>query len=219
MTNDPMTDEPNSFTDRMKFSLRSLVLLIAIVAAGFGVLVFYRPHSVAVEYQFATVDGAAVESILSSCEATQVTDSPYFWLILDEGNLATLLQGGNVATRILAQNSRVVSGWPKVADAFTYAAPRTLLLDSETNHQHTDWESGGVAGFLGARKAGSEVQLRIEFDSNFDRPDFKAYPTLDFPRQSCKGKLFYEGELPSNHLVFLAPIDEVSFHAVLFDAD
>lgn len=73
-------------------------------------------------------------------------------------------------------------------------------------------------GFLGLRYAGKRLQLRVEADCSYERPDGDVVPTeMPHPMEAVSGKIFYEGDAPQpdGSLMFTAPLGENAAHVVL----
>ena len=211
------TERPPKRT-RRQFGLGSLMLGIAAIALVLGVLTYYRSHSLTVAYYFAAVDSTAVSPILDRQSATAIEGSTYVWIVVNDDDLAAMMLLDGKPAQAMGAKSRVVSVWPHVAEATTYSRDLQVPVDVNTGQVITIWETGQFAGTFGSHRAGLRPQFRIEGRVAHQRPDTKARATFPYPQQTCNGRLYYEGAAPQGHLVFLAPIDQTTYHAVIFNA-
>ena len=220
-----LPEHPETRSRRLQFSLRSLLLGITVLAVLLAYYGYHRLLTVTVTYRFSVVDASAVKSIYSKHSPNPVQNSCYEWVVVDDQELGELLHIGGAPAPILAENSRVVSSWLKMADAYTYIQPRPILI--ARNQIHTVWESGEFGGFLGVRRFGQRPEIRIQYESSFHHPNYRAI--LEFfkspsaessqrQRYDLQGRVNYEGFMPEGHLVFLAPNGDETYHAIIFDA-
>ena len=79
--------------------------------------------------------------------------------------------------------------------------------------------SGDLKGFLGVRRAGQQIQLRVDMDIHLQMPEKKDFysPYSEVNYDAADGHLFYEGQAPKGGLLFMAPIGQHSFNVVLFE--
>jgi len=114
--------------------------------------------------------------------------------------------------------------WPKQAESNT--AGQTVFFEVQDPSQGISpaklpfFETGHLNGFLGIRRAGRELQFRVDVEVGYTRPDDDLKPlNMDHPNDEVVGRLFYEGPAPDNALVFFAPLDEETYHVVVFSLE
>ena len=205
----------------MQFKLRTLLLLMLVLSVFFAYLAHYRPNRRTVAYESVLVPEAAM---VSWCDnRTRLDNSPYSYKLLTKDELTELRnQLSSLGTSIIAEK-RTIHMWPKQSVSDTGIVPFFLPIDDPLQGANpskipTDY-SGNLNGFLGIRKAGLQIQLRVDVGTQLRKPEAKdVYSPQEMPKyEEVAGPLFYEGEAPENGLIFAAPIGEHSFHVVLFE--
>ena len=199
-----------------QFSLRALILMLALVGIILGISVYYRPHSLNVTYQLFTAKRDLVDRVVSGKSVTQVENSVYQCVVLNQRELDVFSKTDFQEGEDLSGKSRVITGWPRVADTDSYVHPTNLPMDGNSNHTAIGWESGTMTGFLGSRRAGSHAEVRIEYQVTFRRPGSRDIFDPSVPQQVCQGNIFYEGEVPDGRIVFFAPLDDETYHVIVF---
>jgi hypothetical protein len=201
----------------LQFGLLTLLCVVTVLGCVLGKWFYYRPLTVMVDARLTFVDRDAASAIIAKHELHGVHDSPYSWLILADDELPELLKNdGKLVKPLGTTGPRAVSSWPQTAMSSTYAHSDFVRLSPIV--MRPVHEIGSIGGFIGSRIAGIERQLRVECNVTFHHPNYKAL-TVDHPDEQLrlKGKLFYEGAMPDGHLVFLAPLGEEEFSAIIFD--
>ena len=78
-------------------------------------------------------------------------------------------------------------------------------------------ETAQLAGTLGVRLAGGRLQLRVDAQVHYSRPDDDIEPQkVIHPKETIQGQLVYEGPAPEHALLFAAPLDDHTQQIVLF---
>ncbi|MBA2115790.1 hypothetical protein [Bremerella alba] len=194
----------------LRFSLCAMMVIVALLAGVFGYLSYYRPAMCQVHYQVATLAIDEVDRLGLKFHA--VEDSPYQWVLDDEQAIADLLKQQQSPQPPFYQKQYPVANWPRQADSYSYI--RHVSVDEITPAQ----ASGEFAGFWGVQNAGGQMKFRAEAQIAHRQP---AEKTVDDQRSGrydeVQGKLFYEGALPKNYLVFAAPINKTQYHILLVE--
>jgi hypothetical protein len=218
----PQTKNPTGAVGRHRFSLRILLLVVTGFAILFAYLSYFRSTQATVEYTFATVDSTTVDAL--ALNLNDVPGSPYKWAHLDDNVVKALLLGRRTAPTHILQKQTSVHSWPMQAE--TGLGTRFAFLEVVDPRQGDQpakllvSETASFGGFLGVRLAGRRLQFRIDAEVGYDRPDDDVEPKdMNHPMDRIQGRLFYEGHAPEHALIFAAPLDDHSYHFVLFSVE
>lgn len=207
----------------MRFRLKTLMLVMVILAAYFAYLAYYRPALRTVAYESAVVPATAQGKWFENLK--KVDDSPYSYKLLTKDELTELRSQLSTLGKVICTDKSSIYMWPQ--QATSRHASRSLFLPVVDPAQGPNPArmpssiSGILAGFLGIRRAGQQIQLRVDMDAHLQMPQEREVysPSAVVNYVEADGHLFYEGQAPRNGLVFIAPIGEHSFHVVLFEVD
>lgn len=200
-----------------RFSMRVLLLAVALFACLFAYLSYYRSARVTVDYAFWTVEAETLDAIPLQFHSVQ--GSPYRWVHLSVDNAAQLCEASS--SDELLHKQVTIGSWPMQAETTT--STRSVFLDVEDpkqgDHpaQYPAFNIAIFGGFLGVRRAGTTLQFRVEGGVTYDRTENRMVGgRKTISRDRVSGEIFYEGQAPEHALIFVAPLDEHSYHVVLF---
>ncbi|RCS41228.1 hypothetical protein DTL42_21905 [Bremerella cremea] len=200
---------------RLRFSLAAMLGIITILAAIFGYLGYYRPAQAIVSYQVATIPTQQLDAIGLTFNA--IEGSPYRWAEVNDFDLATFTPEDNRTQQPFSVRKTAISSWPM--EAASYVDIRFVDTQTEDGRPMRVIETSQFTGFMGTRKAGLNLQLRLELNVSHQYPDFPNAPKDYLPQlKTAEGKIFYEGAMPGGDLLFIAPISNDVYHAVLVSA-
>lgn len=205
----------------MKFSLRTLMLVMVILSLVFSYLAYYRSDRKTVAYESAIVPATAQGKW--SENLTQGNTSPYSYKLLTEKELTELRSHLSTLGKVVISDKSSIHMWPHQAISRTAISPFFLLVVAPSqgpNPARIPVEiSGALKGFLGVRRAGQQIQLRVDMDIHLQMPEKKDFysPYSEVNYDAADGHLFYEGQAPKGGLLFMAPIGQHSFNVVLFE--
>lgn len=207
----------------MKFRLKTLMLVMVILAGYFAYLAYYRPALRTVAYESAVVPATAQGKWFENLK--KVDDSPYSYKLLTKDELTELRSQLSTLGKVICTDKSSIYMWPQ--QATSRHASRSLFLPVVDPAQGPNPAkipadiSGSLNGFLGIRKAGQQIQLRVDMNTHLHMPEEKDLysPYSEVNYDKADGHLFYEGQAPKIGLVFMAPIGEHSFHVVLFEVE
>ncbi|PQO42727.1 hypothetical protein [Blastopirellula marina] len=200
---------------RLRFSLLGMLVLITCIAAIFGYLGYYRPGQAIVSYQVATLPTKQFDAL--GIRFNTIEGSPYRWAEVSDFDLSTFTPEDNRTQQPFSVQETPISSWP--IEAASYADSRFVNARAEDGRPMLGSEVSQFTGFMGTRKAGLNLQLRLELDVSHHYPDFSNAAKDYLPQlQTVEGKIFYEGRVPAGDLLFIAPIGNDVYHAVLVSA-
>ncbi|MBM3967930.1 MAG: hypothetical protein FJ308_23185 [Planctomycetes bacterium] len=213
------TENPPAAVGRHRFSLRILLLVVTGFAILFAYLSYYRSTQASVDYTFLAVESTDLDSL--ALNLNDVLGSPYKWTHLDDSDVKTLLLGSRLVSADILQKQASVHSWPMQAHTSTWTRPVFLEVNDPRQGEHpaklVEFESAAFGGFLGVRLAGRRLQFRVEAKVDYNRPDDDVEPKdMNHPMDRIQGTLFYEGQAPEHALMFAAPLDDHTYHVVLF---
>ncbi len=178
---------------------RSCVALVLLSAAGLVVAGCAHPVTAVFQCRVFELEKTAVDAVIPHDERTAIDGSVYSVSWVPQDKMGSLLRSIPEKPGLLVQKARMISGWPKVADGWTYA-------------RHGEWHcTGRGPGFLGVRKSGGMYQIRVDHHVEHFVPESRIQSTIA-----------YEGEVPgAAHLVFLAPFKRkgagAQYHLIAFN--
>ena len=155
----------------------------------------------------------------------QTDNSPYSYKLLTEEELTELRSQLSTLGKVIIADKSSIHMWPHQAVSRTAISPFFLpVVDPAQGPNPAKIPadiSGALGGFLGIRRAGQQIQLRVDIDIHLQMPEKKDFysPYSEVDYDEADGHLFYEGLAPKNGLIFMAPIGEHSFHVVLFEVE
>lgn len=205
-----------------RFNLRSLFLAVTLAGCVSGYLAYFRSAEVTIVHEFRTVTLSDLRAL--GLELNHVASSPYKWALLSEGQARSLVaRSGNPEAPHLNRQTRV-RRWPMQSVSWSFLEPVFLDVKDPRQGEHPAklplMKSGMLNGFFGVRRAGGDLELRIEVQASYSRPDDDVESTvMSHPKDSVAGSLFYQGAVPEHGLAFLAPLDGEAYHVVLFTVD
>jgi hypothetical protein len=186
---------------------------VGILGVGLGLWCLYRPLTVSIDIRYAVVDGSAANDILSTRAPIEIEGSTYVCVILDDVRLKGLLwrKGQPISAERDGHS-------PHTHGLFGDCSYVSDIVTIEPNRAVPVLEPEEIEGRFSARGTLSQRQLQVDCAISHIHTD----PRLIMIGQSnpdlvTKGRLFYEGPLPSGHLVFIGPINEDLCHVVIFD--
>jgi hypothetical protein len=205
---------------RLQFGLLALLGVITVLAIALGSWFYYRPLTTTVVVHFAVVDRAAANPTMAQHGSHLIDSSHYTWMILSDDGLNELLRfEGDQADLLGNGEAHVIDSWPNTAfvDAYHFVRPKIIKLGE--NHFAELHESAELVGTLGSRRAGRDKQFRVDCNMECQHPNIEAMAQGDdaHRKKILKAKVFYQGSLPDEHLVFIAPIDAEVFSVIIFD--
>lgn len=194
---------------RVIFAILAIGLLASLVGMyRFAVARQTEPLQLTFKYRSVEIDAPTAQAIVSRHPVVPVKDSKYSWTLVSDAELAKLLVLDGQPAVILSQRKRKIDQWPMVAESDAYS----LIVNAQKPNVYGI--GGGLSAFLGARRIGSERQARIDGNAFYNRGGaLNGHPSPVV----ADGKFFYEGVVPSGHLVFFAPLDKTSWHALIFE--
>lgn len=207
----------------MKFSLKSLMLVMVILSLVFAYLAYYRSDRKTVAYESVVVPTTAQGNW--SNNLTQADKSQYSYKLLTADELIELRGQLSTLGKVIFADKSSIHMWPQQATSRSASIPLFLPVDDPAQGPNPAKIpadiSGSLNGFLGIRKAGQQIQLRVDMDIHLQMPEKKDFysPYSEVNYDKADGHLFYEGQAPKIGLVFMAPIGEHSFHVVLFEVE
>lgn len=196
-----------------RITLRWMLVGIAMLAAWFGYMAYFRPAVAVVSYEIATIPKDQIDALAFTFH--EIEDSPYQWAEVDDFDpeAFTPLEDRQQEP-FYAKQEFQVHIWPRQAD--TYTSNRFVRLPDQGSGRPPGAESTQVGGFWGARKAGSQQQFRIELNVAHQYPNFTDIEKTIVPRtDDIRGRLSYEGAMPKGDLLFLAPVNQDVYHVIL----
>ncbi|PQO34689.1 hypothetical protein DTL21_14390 [Bremerella cremea] len=197
-----------------RFSLRWMMVGIAVLAAIFGYLGYFRSARGVVSYQIETIPAKKLDALGLTFRA--IKDSPYRWAEVKDFDLTAFAPEDDRIQQPFRAKEREVHMWPYQADSYTDSR---FVKVPRGDPPPQGIESTQLGGFWGFRKAGLHLQFRLELQVGHQYPDFSNTPEEHFPKtKMVEGKLFYEGKIPAGDLLFIAPIDNDVYHAILVRA-
>jgi hypothetical protein len=213
------TQNPAVSVGKNSFSLRALFIVVTGCAILFAYLAYFRSTQATVEYTSVAVESTALNSL--NLDFNDVPDSQYKWTHLDDSDVKTLLLGSSGGRSHLLQKRISVHTWPMQAETGMGTRPVTLELIDPQQGEHPIklpmFETATFGGNLGVRLAGRRLQFRIDAKVGYQRPDEDIDPKdMNLPTDEVEGRLFYQGKAPEHALMFAAPLDDHSYHVVLF---
>lgn len=196
-----------------RITLRWMLIGIAMLAAWFGYMAYFRPAVAVVSYEIATIPKAQIDALGFTFH--KIEDSPYQWAEVNDFDPTTFTPlEDRQQEPFHAKNEREIHMWPRQADSWT--STRFVRLPSAGTNTPPGVESTQMGGFWGARKAGMQKQLRVEMNVSHQYPNFaQAGETGMATSDNIEGKLFYEGIMPKGDLLFIAPVNQEVYHVVL----
>jgi len=197
----------------LQFGLLSLLLVVTVLGCILGKWFYYRQLTVVVDARLAIVDAGAATATLSNHQLHPVKGSQYGWITLRVDELPFLLKlAGKLVEPLGTTANHTVPHWPSTAFTGVYAHIWSIYPN------RMEFDQGSIGGFFGSRIAGTERQFRVECDVSLHHPLFTAV-ALGLPNKyiDLKDKLFSEGPLPEDHLVFLAPLGNDEYSVIIFD--
>lgn len=213
------TQNPTPAVGRHRFSLRILLLVVTGFAILFAYFSYFRSTQASVDYTFLAVESTDLDSL--ALNLNHVPGSPYKWTHLDDSDMKTLLLGSRSVSADIFQKQASIHNWPMQAE--TGIGTRSVFLEVNDPHQGEHpaklpmFETATFSGFLGVRLAGRRLQFRVDAEVGYDRPDDDVEPKdMNHPMDKIQGTLFYEGQAPEHALMFAAPLDDYTYHVVLF---
>ena len=207
----------------MKFSLKTLMLVMAILSLVFAYLAYYRSDRKTVAYESVVVPATAQGNW--SKNLTQANKSQYSFKLLTQEELTELRSQLSTLGKVIIADKSSIHMWPQQSISRTGISSLFLpVVDPAQGPNPAKIPadiSGSLNGFLGIRKAGQQIQLRVDMNTHLHMPEEKDLysPYSEVNYDKADGHLFYEGQAPKIGLVFMAPIGEHSFHVVLFEVE
>ena len=150
-----------------------------------------------IRYRVFELSPNALENVQTG-KWTQIGSSSYSVAPVTTTEIATLVKSAVTNTGVLVDHLRQVSGWPRVADTWSYSKADGNLLGGGTG-----------TGFLGVRRRGTN-EIRIEYTINH---------TIN--TSMPESKIIYEGAIPEDGLVFVRPFERKDgaklIHVITFE--
>lgn len=205
--------EPSRSLFSGRITLRWMLVGIAMLAAWFGYLAFFREARAVVSYEIATIPKSQVDAL--GIKFNAIEDSPYQWAEVTDFDLTSFTPiDKRLQEPFHAKNEFQVHIWPAQAD--TYTSTRFVRMPDLSTNLPPAIESTQLGGFWGAQLAGTEQQFRVDVNVAHQYPNFAKTNELGFtPTDDIEGKLFYEGIMPQGDLLFIAPVNQDVYHVVL----
>jgi hypothetical protein len=213
MSSDPQQPLIEPKRPRLQFRLRTLLIGVAVFGVGLGLWCLFWPVKVSITVRYAVVDQRAADDILSTREPLAVEGSPYACVILDDTRLDGLMRRKGQPISAEPDGKRwhthgLFGDHAYVSD-MVVVAPNTPVPVRETEE---------LEGHFSAYGALSQRHLELDCVINHHHLDPRPGPigqgTL---KVVTKGRLYYDGQLPGGHLVFIGPINGDLCHVVIFD--
>ena len=197
----------------MRFSLRWIFVLVGLIAVVLASWFYHRPLAAEVDFKLAEVSSETVNWLRSAVPSSQTKTSDFAWFILNDQELEKVTQNGGEPFTVLNEGADKVSDWHTQSEIHTFHMNLIgSLLDEKLIVNSL---GGGLSGFFGSRYAGIQPQLLIDCEIDYTGPS-QSSSSAD-AKCSYHGRLFYKGERPHGHLLFLVPVEEGCFHVVIFD--
>jgi hypothetical protein len=148
-----------------------------------------------------------VREFALGAKVRNLPNSAYSVAVITPRQLRRMLGRENRAARLLYEDDRVIRDWPRATDSWSYSYP---FDDVELGGAC----SGGAAGFLGVRRRGGRLEMRISYIINHRGAN---------GRKAVDSHIDFECEFPVGKvLLFFAPshLSNLSprIHAVAFQA-
>jgi len=201
---------------RFQFGLRGILAITALLAFAFSAWIYNKPCVVSVTTRYAAVDAAAAQEALAKYPPHTINGSIDEWIILNDGELNDLL-------RLDGKSTALSDGEYPQSTFFSqtnYAEGH--VLDSRTRPLEQFvlpiFECFEITGVIGAYGAGKFKHFLLDCNVNHVHTDIQAR-TLQKPnpQNEFKSRLLYNGLVTSDHLVFLAPVGDDTYHVIVFD--
>jgi hypothetical protein len=135
----------------------------------------------------------ALQLQVSERHLHKLSDSAYSVSVVTPGDLDILLQSSGSKQPLLTERTRVIDGWPAIADTWAYSPNYTGM------GQYSICIGGGV-GSLGVRQHGRNLEVRLDYTVDHRGPQ---------GQMLIESKLFYDHDYPEGRvLLFHTPAHE-----------
>lgn len=120
----------------------------------------------------------------------KVSDSAYYVSMVTPSDFNALLQSDGARQRLLTERTRVINGWPAIADTWVYSP-------SYAGKGQDSICTGGGVGSLGVRQRGGNLEVRLDYMVDHRGPQ---------GQKLIESKLYYDHDYPEGQvLVFHTP--------------
>lgn len=205
---------------KFQFGLRHLLIAMMVFSVVLAHLAYYRSVQRTVAYRVFLIEAPSFDAL--KLEPHVIKDSPYKWVMLNNEELKNLLNDGEGKLLPFIDKEVLVNGWRRNREYCNRSKAVFLDVDDPTQGENPAKlprsETGLLKGTLGVRRAGRELQFRIDARTRYKRPDDDIVPRsyIGHPEDSVEGPIFYEGRAPDHGLAFFSNLDETEYHVVIF---
>ena len=154
-----------------------------------------------IRYRVFEISRDIADKTIPKDKRRSIEDSLYSVADVSKADIELLLNSISSKPGMLAEHSRTISWWPRIADTWSYSRADGVLLGG-----------GGGAGFLGVRSISGSHEIRIEYNVAHTINTLK----------SIQSNVTYEGPFPKEgSLAILTPFERKDgtelVHILLFD--
>lgn len=198
---------------RVRFSLGALMLMVTLCGVAFGVWGYHRPARAQVTYEVIDLPRAELDSLGGSWN--QFPEGPFAWKLISESEREQLRKS---SPKPLKEKSTLVTEWPAgTAQSITYSEIEHYESDTHSKFMH---RIGSAGGFIGVRKAGGKLQLRVFFNASSMKDDRDSWvQNQKSVTHELHDRFVYEGQAPKGYLVVAAPLGPDHYHSFLFHVE
>ena len=135
----------------------------------------------------------ALQLHVSERNPHKLSDSAYYVSVVTPSDLDILLQSSGSKQPLLTERTRVINGWPAIADTWVYS-PSYAGMGQDSIC------TGGGVGSLGVRQHGGNLEVRLDYMVDHRGPQ---------GQKLIESKLFYDHDYPKGRvLLFHTPAHE-----------